>query len=111
MKLHRRQKRGLLKGVTCGYCHFFYKASKYFEFRKCPAAVRLIKSGSTACDGFKLPVPPSDVFWCLTCEQQINLRVCIARQKKKHPGCVRCKQGKVVEKLNEKYNPKEKQHG
>ena len=93
------------KKERCGYCITYngisgYKLGEWGIIEKlCPVLKENVTKNTEACDKFEL----AKYFWCVKCENWLEIIVCISRQNKKKDGCARCKQGKIVGYLVEVY--------
>jgi len=87
--------------LTCGYCSGYASGRKNKTtgdpdepvIRQFCNKNRQADYGSSSCELFVL----HPFFYCKRCNQQLDIKVCIARQNKKQEGCVKCSQGKTIE--------------
>jgi len=93
--------------MFCGNCQSFLGSKKCIadedseeegKFRNCRVGGQKVTSRSTSCNEFKL----KHTFFCQRHDQSYDVLMCLARQKKNHPGCsVRCQQGKMFKRYTE----------
>jgi len=107
-----RKKRKKKIKVFCRYCYYFWYSSdrKAEEIIKnriivkdnrwCNVVNNYVSVANEACENFKL----SKYFWCEKDCNQLNVSVCLARRMKRKDGCVRCKQGKIIETIIKETN-------
>ena len=93
------------KKERCTYCIVYNSISNYTIGERgvieklCPVLKENVTKNTEACDKFEL----AKYFWCVKCENWLEIIVCISRQNKKKEGCQRCRQGKIIQYLWENY--------
>lgn len=112
-----RKKRKILKDnlkkfknkKTCKYCKHFDTATKREQIleeegrytltqniRECPVKNNKVNEKDEACENFIT----ADYFWCDKDNNRLKIIMCLARRERNDDGCVRCRQGKLIEEIN-----------
>jgi hypothetical protein len=91
----------------CKFCQVYYdiptNKRHYYnnmatQSRVCPKIKKEVEPDNEACIYFTL----AKYFFCTKDNAFLETVVCLARQKNRREGCVRCKQGSIIRKIKGK---------
>jgi len=93
------------KGMVCKYCKFFFDSDKrrlereggtLLDYRICKKIGKEVMDLSEGCEEFEL----NPLFWCNKWDCWLNIIMCSSRRKREEEGCVRCRQGTLIESFS-----------